>query len=518
VPISRSGCLFVHIPKCAGTSVEVALGVADEYPAIGIKLTSTKPHLPTLFGGGLQHLTIREIRRNYPEAANRPGVFSFSIIRDPVDRLVSHFLWKHHRFADTMPDEAGMMKAFLTEVDHLVDLSPSLDAFRWPFDGFEYCQGDAQTFPCDHINRHLLPQCAYLFDRGAVPLDAIYPLSEIKALERDLRNRDVSVTSIPQRMVGKASHALRQMIPASACKAIQEVYRHDAHLHAQACQISQDNGRGYCPGTAVNIKTLAGHESPAARRADLAPFWARFPRKLWTYWHQGYENAPALVSRCMESWIARNRSWKINLLTAENLHETISLPDFYKEKLDLPYPALSDVIRMHLLTRDGGVWADSTTWCVRPLDEWLENVVAETGFFAYALPAPGRPFSSWFIAATPQHEIMKRLTKETNNLWAQVSEGKLSIDPRAKDYFWFHRLFDKLLRDVPSFADLWYRGSIIKADAAHYLQVAGLKKAATADVELHIRNKLSNVYKLDWHFAPPVPGDGTVLDALFKTL
>jgi Capsular polysaccharide synthesis protein/Sulfotransferase family len=523
VPVSRSGCLFVHIPKCAGTSIEVALGVANEYPEIGLRVTSTRPHLAGLFGGGMQHLTIREIRQNFPEVAAQPGLFSFSIVRDPVDRFISHFLWKHHRFSDVLHNDVDLMPALSTEIEQLLEQSNSLDIFRAPFEGLEYCEGDIQTVSLIDIRRHLLPQCSYLFDRGSVPIDVIYPISAMNNLERDLQHRGAVVGTIPHRMVGKASKSLRQMIPENAKRLIQDVYRHDMRLYAKVREVSSRLSGGGCPGAAIDLNEVVdGTSVPPTRKVRDIRLASSVPRILWMYWHQGWNNAPAIVQKCAESWLKRNPSWVINFLTAENLDEAIKIPDFYKDKCEIPLPALSDVIRIHLLTQYGGVWADASTWCVRPLDEWLYKVTADTGFFAYALPAPGRPLSTWFIAASPQHQFMNLLRVAADELWQQVAENRIVLnvtdDPNSRDYFWAHRIFANLLLIDPTIEELWYRGPQIKADAPHYLQNVGLQNTLTPDVEFHIRNKLTNVYKLSRRIALPEAIEGTVLDALFKTL
>jgi hypothetical protein len=247
-----------------------------------------------------------------------------------------------------------------------------------------------------------------------------------------------------------------------------------------------------------------------------------FPRKLWIYWHQGWKHAPKMVQRCAASWVQRNLTWQINFLAAEDLHRLVALPDFYKDKLALPLPALSDVIRCHLLAEHGGVWADSTTWCVRPLNEWLPKLLADAGFFAYAWPASNRPLSTWFLAAMPRHPIMERLKRATDEFWQQVAAGSSTQDvtdgPKSKDYFWVQRLFAELVRSDPLVAKLWAAVPQIKADAPHFLERAGLLARASHAVEFHIRCKLINVYKLSRRIELPGAIDDTVLGALFKSL
>jgi hypothetical protein len=520
VPIGRSGCLFVHIPKCAGTAVEVALGVAEEYPDIGLKKTVTRPHIASLFGGGMQHLTIREIRRNFSDLSAQSS-WSFSIVRDPVDRFISHVLWKHHRFAESPLDDAIAIKMLSTEAEQLVALSRGLDLFQWPFEGLEYCEGDAQTLHINDAGRHLLPQCAFIFDHGVVPLDAIYPIEEIDSLERDLHQRAAITTPIPFRMVGAKSDSLRQMIPAGVIEAIQNVYRFDMRLHEHVRKTCIDTGRGYCSGASIDQEKLAGGiVNPISSRAEKPIFDETFPRQLWMYWHQGWNNAPPLVQKCAESWLKRNPSWKVHYSTAESLHEFVTIPEFYFKRLSLPLPALSDVIRIHLLSKYGGVWADASTWSVQPLDQWLPQALMSSGFFAYALPAPDRPISTWLIAAFPAHPIVERLKAAVDNLWAQVAAGSIILnvteDPNSPDYFWFHRIFAKLLETDEVMADLWQKTPQIKASAPHYLQDVGLLSPLTADAEFHIRNILTNVYKLTRRVELSRDIEGTVLGALFK--
>ena len=278
------------------------------------------------------------------------------------------------------------------------------------------------------------------------------------------------------------------------------------------------------------------------------------PRTLWMYWHQGWRRAPDLVTRCAATWRAHNPTWEIRLLDAETITETITLPRATRA-LGLPLPALSDVTRICLLRKHGGVWADATLWCTRPLDDWVQTATARSGFFAFEKPGPDRPVSSWFLAARSQcrmvdlwHAATVRLLAKTRAharfrrvltgadrqrrhralsravagyLSWRFGYGSLLIPtsdrPKRGDYFWFHYLFRTLLEQNEEFRRLWAATPRISADGPHLLQRAGLLNPATNRTDAAIRNGLSNVFKLSWRVSGSDDISGTVLEALYRS-
>ena len=173
------------------------------------------------------------------------------------------------------------------------------------------------------------------------------------------------------------------------------------------------------------------------------------PRLLWLYWHQGEEQAPKLVAQCLQTWRDLNSNWKVRVLHRETLREHISVDDLPS---DITLQALSDVIRLRLLRKYGGVWVDATAYCVRPLEDWLLQLMA-SGFFAFTLPAHDRLIGSWFLAACEGSPLIKTWESAATRYWR--------VRRRADAYFWVHYLFEFVTFQDPVAEIIWSNTPIV---------------------------------------------------------
>ena len=216
-------------------------------------------------------------------------------------------------------------------------------------------------------------------------------------------------------------------------------------------------------------------------------------KKLFIYWAQGFNNAPYLVKKCLLSWKVKNPTWKIVELDDNNLIQYIDIekdiPSF-KNK-NITKTAYSDIIRVFLLDKYGGCWCDATTFCNKPLDDWLEQYI-QSGFFAFEHPATDRLLASWFLYSEPKGYIIKKWKEDTIKYWEKHN--------KIGSYFWFHYLFGNLYKIDDTFKKIWDSTPKISADDPHFVQHNGLLNPISDKVKNHINNIKSPLYKLTYKY------------------
>lgn len=97
----------------------------------------------------------------------------------------------------------------------------------------------------------------------------------------------------------------------------------------------------------------------------------RYQGCVWVCWWQGIEKAPEIVKMCVES-IRRNiGEHKLIVITEDNISEYIEFPDWVMQKYKkgiISKTHLSDILRLELMARYGGLWLDSTFYCAASIE------------------------------------------------------------------------------------------------------------------------------------------------------
>lgn len=97
--------------------------------------------------------------------------------------------------------------------------------------------------------------------------------------------------------------------------------------------------------------------------------------KIWVCWWQGLENAPEIVNVCVESIKQNAGKHEVICITEKNYREYVQFPSWIEKKREqniISRTILSDILRMALLAKYGGIWIDSTFFCRETcFDEYL---------------------------------------------------------------------------------------------------------------------------------------------------
>ena len=86
---------------------------------------------------------------------------------------------------------------------------------------------------------------------------------------------------------------------------------------------------------------------------------------IWIFWWQGMEAAPNIVKKCLNSVKQCAENHKIIIISKENYKEYADIPDYIIDKVNTGKISLthfSDILRLELLYKNGGIWMDATLW------------------------------------------------------------------------------------------------------------------------------------------------------------
>lgn len=159
--------------------------------------------------------------------------------------------------------------------------------------------------------------------------------------------------------------------------------------------------------------------------------------KVWVCWFQGMENAPELVKKCYQSLQENLTSKEIILITSENLEDYVQFPEFIMEKWkngQITNTHMTDLLRLELLIKYGGMWVDATVLCTSKEHE-IPNYYFESDLFFFQTLKPGKDghshiCSSWLINAKTNNKILMAVQNLCYEYWKRNTV--------MADYFLLH--------------------------------------------------------------------------------
>lgn len=179
------------------------------------------------------------------------------------------------------------------------------------------------------------------------------------------------------------------------------------------------------------------------------------PKIVWTCWLQGLDNAPYMVNSCIESQKKALPDYEHHVLTLENYNQWMGLPEYIEKKFQkgrIPRALFTDLLRLAVLKKYGGVWMDASILCTgfeneKLLNRWHKIEQSEFTIYRYFQRGKKEPvgFSNWFIAARPNDFVVSTALDMLLAYWKDYN--------CTVDYYIMHLFISMCLKAVPSIAE-----------------------------------------------------------------
>lgn len=156
--------IFIHIPKCAGTSVRSALSGIDDG---GYGSPKGVQHHPQLGQIDYNHIPLFLLRKHFADVYRKLDSYnSYAVVRDPYARFRSSMF---HRFREYESDSIHRLSA--AEVQRETE---RVMEFLWSRGGPREC------LPYDYV--HFQRQSDFVFDQGKRLVKNIYTTDDVNSL------------------------------------------------------------------------------------------------------------------------------------------------------------------------------------------------------------------------------------------------------------------------------------------------------------------------------------------------
>lgn len=93
---------------------------------------------------------------------------------------------------------------------------------------------------------------------------------------------------------------------------------------------------------------------------------------IWVMWWQGEEKAPDLVKMCINSIRKNANGAEVVVINKNNYKDYADIPEYIIDKHQrgiISFAQLSDIMRVFLISKHGGLWLDSTIYVSQPIPE-----------------------------------------------------------------------------------------------------------------------------------------------------
>lgn len=160
-----------------------------------------------------------------------------------------------------------------------------------------------------------------------------------------------------------------------------------------------------------------------------------FSKTIWFCWLQGIDQAPDLVKKSYKSIKMHNLDFNIIVIDKENFMEYVRIPEIILKKWKsgiISNTHFSDLLRLELLIRYGGIWVDATTFFTDKIPSDLYNL----DLFFFAERNWGditMNMGNWFIISKSNSKLLIATRELLYEYWRRNNT--------LQEYFIFHLFF-----------------------------------------------------------------------------
>ena len=169
-------------------------------------------------------------------------------------------------------------------------------------------------------------------------------------------------------------------------------------------------------------------------------------RTVWVCWWQGEDAMPELVKRCYASVKRCLKDWEIVLLTEKNYRDYAEFPGYITDKFRkgmISVTHFSDLLRLELLIKYGGLWIDATVLCT---NGDIPQSILKSDLFVFQTQKPGADgkatfMSSWLMWAKSNNRILMATQTLLYDYWQKNN--------RLSEYFLLHHFMTIAMEQYP---------------------------------------------------------------------
>ena len=228
----------------------------------------------------------------------------------------------------------------------------------------------------------------------------------------------------------------------------------------------QDNNVAEAAHSAyIANKLRQRYASQLAAKPSCDDSWTKteFPKIIWWCWLQGEDKAPRVTRTGLASLRRNLPDYEVRVLTWNNLKDYVDLPRVIYDKFSAGWIAgahFSDILRLALLSKYGGLWVDSTVYCS---DDRLVRNIEKKNMFMYQnlMTATSKTIkmSNWLIASKKDNPYLVEVSRMLIDYYSNSNF--------TEDYFVCHLL---LTLFAEKYVDIWEDMDIYNNNNPHMLQ------------------------------------------------